>query len=153
MRSQKSLENSLVIAKSVLAYINGRFYKLGVGRIWRPVLVAMLAGATGCDKPVSSESVQEHPGKAIYVKYCLACHQGGVAGSPTFGDKEAWLPLMEKGREALIRSVIDGIPPAMPIKGLCSSCTEQQLADAVDYMLVPIMESSAENSTGEPTDQ
>lgn len=87
---------------------------------------------TGCGGGSPSE---DHPGKKIYRKYCRSCHQGGLAGSPIYGDKEDWAPRIEKGRETLLANTINGMPPGMPIKGLCSGCTDEELEEAIDYML------------------
>lgn len=97
----------------------------------------------GCDSENGSEGPKQaiHPGKEIYTRYCFSCHQGGVAGSPVYGDKEAWELRLAKGRDALYRSTIDGIPPGMPVKGLCLRCTEDELRDAVDYMILSVTES------------
>ena len=74
-------------------------------------------------------------GEAIYRKYCLNCHQGGLVASPVLGKKEDWEDRLDKGREALIENVHTGLPPGMPKKGGCSNCTDEELAKAVDYML------------------
>ncbi len=87
-----------------------------------------LAGCGGND-------VAEHPGKKTYERYCFSCHHAGVAGAPKFGDPEGWDWRLKKGREALLDSVVAGMPPAMPAKGLCNVCDEQRLADALDYLL------------------
>ena len=78
---------------------------------------------------------EEHVGEATYIKYCASCHNAGVADAPKLGDAKKWDYRLKKGREALLQSTIDGIPPGMPKKGLCLSCSEQQLEDAIDYML------------------
>ena len=103
-----------------------------------PALILSLAA--GCTSETSNEGPKqaEHAGKQIYVRYCFSCHQGGVAGSPVYGDEEAWKPRLAKGREALYQSTIEGIPPGMPVKGLCLRCTEEELRDAVDYMVLSV---------------
>ena len=40
---------------------------------------------------------------------------------------------MAKGRDALLRSTIDGMV-GMPAMGLCFDCSEQELADAIGHM-------------------
>ena len=77
-----------------------------------------------------------HPGKAIYRQFCFTCHAAGLAGAPKPGDREAWAPRIAKGRAQLLRSTADGMPPGMPPRGLCMDCTEAQLEDAIDYMLL-----------------
>ncbi len=102
--------------------------------LFRFIVVMFALLPLGCGERTNSEP-KEHPGKTIYLRYCQSCHQGGVAGSPTFGDKEAWPPRLTKGRDELLKRTREGIPPGMPAKGLCMSCSERELRDAVDYMI------------------
>ena len=76
-----------------------------------------------------------HPGETVYNRSCFSCHAGGVAGAPVPGDAEAWAPRIAKGRAALLKSTKDGMPPGMPAMGLCNSCTDEQLEEAIDFML------------------
>lgn len=107
-------------------------------------LVCLLAGCGGGGGGTPAQT-EEHPGQKIYRKYCRTCHQGGVAGSPLFGDKEAWAPRIEKGRETLLTNTIEGIPPAMPKKGACTGCTEEELEHAIDFMLQAVEDDPDEN--------
>jgi cytochrome c5 len=65
---------------------------------------------------------------------CFACHASGAAGAPLLGDLEAWNSRMEKGMDAVMANVITGIN-AMPAKGLCMDCTDNELRAIVDYMI------------------
>lgn len=96
----------------------------------------LVLGLFGCAK--QEESQAEHPGLETYMKYCASCHNAGVADAPKLGESDEWKWRIEKGRDALLQTTIDGIPPSMPKKGLCMSCSEEQLADAIDYMLAAI---------------
>lgn len=98
-----------------------------------PLLLTGLLLLTGCDGTGGGGAA--HPGEAIYNRSCFSCHAGGVGGAPVPGDTQAWEPRVAKGREALVQSVRDGMPPGMPPMGLCMSCTDEDLAAAVDYML------------------
>ena len=73
-------------------------------------------------------------GQKIYQASCQACHAAGVAGAPKPGDKEAWAPRIAKGNDALLSSVTNGLN-AMPPKGTCMSCSEDELRAAVEYMV------------------
>ena len=73
-------------------------------------------------------------GEEVYGQYCSVCHANGVAGSPLFADTDAWAPRAAKGMEALMVSTINGIG-AMPAKGTCSSCSDDELAGAGTYIL------------------
>lgn len=88
--------------------------------------------ATTTDAVVVNEA---RSGEAIYRKYCINCHQGSLPGSPVLGKQEDWEGRLEKGRDALIENVRTGIPPKMPIMGSCTNCTDEELGNAVDYML------------------
>ena len=68
-------------------------------------------------------------------KSCATCHNAGVAGAPKFADAAAWAPRVEKGMDALYVSTINGLPPAMPQKGMCFSCSDDELRALVDYMV------------------
>ena len=68
-----------------------------------------------------------------YAASCGACHAVGVAGAPATGNAEAWAPRMEKGMEALVASVRNGLN-AMPAGGLCNSCSDEDYAALITYM-------------------
>lgn len=71
--------------------------------------------------------------EATYQMSCFACHGTGAAGAPVMGDAEVWAERMEKGMDAVMTNVISGIN-AMPPKGLCMTCTDENLRALVDYM-------------------
>ena len=103
-------------------------------------LCASLLVASGCGQgesvasPGSDAVVTAHPGEEIYQNYCFSCHASGLSGAPKLGDAEAWAPLLAKGPQLLLQSTIEGVPPAMPARGMCFDCTDEQLAAAIDYM-------------------
>lgn len=86
-------------------------------------------------------------GKAIYKKYCTNCHQGGLVGSPVFGKKKDWEDRLAKGREAIIENVRAGMPPGMPKLGSCTDCSDEELENAVDYMLAALEDEETEEQT------
>ncbi len=71
---------------------------------------------------------------AVYQQSCFACHATGAAGAPVLGDAEAWEARMEKGMDTVMSNVINGMN-AMPAKGLCIDCSDDDLRAIVDYML------------------
>ena len=77
-----------------------------------------------------SASVEEN-----YNKSCAVCHITGVAGAPLLDDTAAWEPRIAKGMDTLYNSVINGLPPAMPAKGMCFSCSDDDLRALVNYMV------------------
>jgi len=74
--------------------------------------------------------------EATYMMSCFACHSTGAAGAPKVGDgnADAWAPRMEKGMEAVVANAINGLN-TMPPKGLCFTCTDEDLAAIVTYMV------------------
>ena len=88
-------------------------------------LLAACGGGT--DEP-------EHPGKALYMRYCYACHHAGIAGAPKFGDGKAWRRRSSQGRDAMLANVVAGMAPGMPPRGACPACTDDALAAAIDYL-------------------
>jgi len=83
---------------------------------------------------VANSAVQAADGETIYNTKCGVCHATGVAGAPKFGDKEAWAPRIATGMDALLASATNG-KNAMPPKGTCMDCSEQDLAAAIEYMV------------------
>ena len=72
--------------------------------------------------------------EGAYMASCNACHAAGVANAPKLGDKAAWDARLEKGMDALMVNVMNGIN-AMPAKGLCMSCSQENLQEIVNYMV------------------
>jgi len=85
-------------------------------------------------EPPADTQTSSADGQKIYQASCQACHVAGVAGAPKLGDKEAWAPRIAKGNDALLLSVKNGLN-AMPPKGTCMSCSEDELRAAVEYMV------------------
>jgi cytochrome c5 len=73
-------------------------------------------------------------GEQIYQKNCMACHTTGAAGAPKLGDAAAWAPRIAKGMDTVMANVTNGLN-AMPPKGLCMTCSEDELKSVVDYIL------------------
>ena len=105
-------------------------------------LVAAIVLA-GCSQPDSSSSdsgtqaaeAGPRSGEEVYQRSCFSCHAAGLSGAPKTGDADAWGPRIEKGMDVMLQGTIDGIPPAMPAKGLCMDCTDEELMAAIEYML------------------
>jgi cytochrome c5 len=64
----------------------------------------------------------------------MACHTTGAAGAPKIGDAAAWAPRIAKGMDVVMASVTNGLN-AMPPKGLCMTCTDDELKSVVDYII------------------
>ena len=104
----------------------------------RAIFVSAIAAGVACIGCSPGTEVTEHPGKAIYQKYCYACHQAGIADAPKLGDREAWAPRLTKTRAELVNSVIEGMVPGMPPRAGCGTCTDDELAAAVGFMVLRV---------------
>jgi cytochrome c5 len=71
-------------------------------------------------------------GEQVYAAQCAACHAGGVAGAPKFGDAAAWAARLKTGYEALLTSVLKG-KGAMAAQG-GGDFGDLELGRAVVYM-------------------
>ncbi len=84
-------------------------------------------------------------GKSDYEAMCFACHGFGVAGAPKLGDKDAWKERIAAGLEKLYDNAINGYTGdagVMPPKGGFANLSDQQVKDAVDYMVEAAVESA-----------
>lgn len=89
---------------------------------------AGLAIAAGNGEPKDPETV--------YNSFCSACHNSGANNAPVTGNAEAWAPRIAKGTDVLLDSIINGLNNgAMPAKGLCMDCSNDDLQATLDYML------------------
>jgi cytochrome c5 len=73
-------------------------------------------------------------GKATYDAKCGVCHAAGVAGAPKLGDKAAWEPRIATGMDAMLAIAVSG-KGAMPPKGTCMDCSDDDLKAAIQYMI------------------
>lgn len=72
--------------------------------------------------------------QAIYTKNCSVCHKTGLSGAPKLGDQKAWSARVSQGIDTLTKNAYSGIR-AMPPKGNCLKCTEEDIRKTVQYML------------------
>ncbi|ART82759.1 cytochrome C [Oceanisphaera profunda] len=82
----------------------------------------------------SGEPAEPRSGEAVYTANCSACHGTGAAGAPIKGDAEQWAPHVAKGHETLVKHALEGFN-AMPARGACGNCSDEEIIAAVDYML------------------
>jgi cytochrome c5 len=94
-----------------------------------PVIAESMAAA-----PMAEVAASSFDAEATYMASCNACHAAGVANAPKLGDKAAWDARMEKGMDAIMVNVMNGIN-AMPAKGLCMTCSADDLQEIVNYMV------------------
>jgi cytochrome c len=101
----------------------------------------------GIEKPASVETAQ---GALIYKNSCFICHDQGVAGAPKLGDKSMWVKRISQGNKLLEEHAIEGFSGetgVMPAKGGNMALTEQEVIEAVAYMVEQSTENMAEKAT------
>lgn len=103
--------------------------------------IAVYMKSTQSKQPPKAEIASgADTGKSVYDSSCYACHNSGAAGAPVIGSSADWAPRIKTGMDSLYKNALVGIG-AMPAMGNCSTCTDQQIKAAVDYIV--------QNSTGE----
>ena len=101
----------------------------------KPVGSICLEGDSSCGSAVAASSAGgATSGEDIYNTNCMACHTTGAAGAPKIGDGADWESRMAKGIEQVYTNAIVGIN-GMPAKGLCMSCSDDEIKATVDYMI------------------
>lgn len=82
------------------------------------------AGSSGGPK-----SAQE-----VYDSGCAACHTAGVAGAPKFQEAADWSDRLAAGLDTVYANAING-KGGMPARGLCPTCSDDEIKAAVDLMI------------------
>ncbi len=74
-------------------------------------------------------------GEAVVGKFCGACHGSGLLNSPKVGDTAAWKERADArgGIDGLLKHAISGFN-AMPPKGTCADCSDDELLAAIKHM-------------------
>ncbi len=98
----------------------------------KPVGQLNIGSVPAAAAPVAAAAPRS--GNDIVSSTCVACHGTGVAGAPRLGDKAAWSPRASKGVDGLLKNAIHGLN-AMPPRGTCADCSDDELKGAIEYML------------------
>ena len=85
-------------------------------------------GAAASAAPVAAAA---RSGEEVYNSACAASPQIGVAGAPK-GDSAAWKPRMAQGESTVLSHTINGLN-AMPSKGTCANCSDDELLAAYPF--------------------
>lgn len=101
--------------------------------------LAVMAGSVSADVPANAvmQLAQNSDGfevERVYMQSCWACHNSGAAGAPKVGNAADWGPRVQKGMDTLLTNATNGLN-AMPAKGLCFTCTEDDLKALIQYMV------------------
>jgi len=100
----------------------------------RPVGSVCVEGEDCGGPAVEEVAAGPRAGDAVYNASCVACHGTGAAGAPILGDAAAWAPRIKQGMPTLLKHSIEGLN-AMPPKGMCMDCSDEEIKATVEYMV------------------
>lgn len=76
-------------------------------------------------------------GRKIFKEFCSVCHDKEPQidlNAPKISDKNIWQGLGQLGMPILLKNTINGMG-AMPARGGCFECSDEQLQETIQYML------------------
>jgi len=89
------------------------------------------------ESSAAEESSGPRSGQQVYDKFCTACHTSGVMGAPKINNAADWEERLAQGMDTVLKHAVEGFN-AMPPKGTCSDCSEEEIQAAIDYMIKDI---------------
>lgn len=85
-------------------------------------------------QPAAAVELSANAGEERYKSTCSVCHETGVGGAPKFRNQADWKERMTVGIDGMLKIAIEG-KGAMPPKGTCMQCSDQELKMTIEYML------------------
>ncbi|HEY7772744.1 MAG TPA: c-type cytochrome [Marinagarivorans sp.] len=105
----------------------------------KPYIIFMLAlASTGCAEK-APEKVEPTNGELVFMGTCRVCHAQGTNGAPIYGNKKMWGKRITQGVPTLIEHAKQGYG-LMPAKGGNTELSDQDIADAVRYMVAAVQD-------------
>ncbi|WP_146089286.1 c-type cytochrome [Amnimonas aquatica] len=99
------------------------------------LLTALLAmPVVASAAPAAGQAPAQRSGAVILKAACASCHDNGLMGAPVTGNKKQWAARLAQGNAVVHRNALNGIR-AMPPKGGCRSCSNEEIKAAVDIMI------------------
>ena len=89
------------------------------------------------ESSAAEQSSGPRSGQQVYDKFCTACHTSGVMGAPKINNAADWEERLAQGMDTVLKHAVEGFN-AMPPKGTCSDCSEEEIQAAIDYMIKDI---------------
>ena len=132
--SAVKLVGLLLISVAMSAYGVSDKQRTAIEERIQPAGSSCMEDDNSCGAAVATAGGGAKSPEDIYNTNCMACHATGAAGAPKMGDAAAWSGRIGKGMDALYANAINGIN-GMPAKGLCMSCSEDDVKAVVDYIV------------------
>ncbi len=98
------------------------------------VYMVNASGGDWSEPPDPRPTGSARSGGQVYQEYCSLCHESGFDNAPRIGDRATWLPRTRLGLDPMVRVAIRG-HGAMPPRGGQANLTDEELRDAVIYMI------------------
>jgi len=73
-------------------------------------------------------------GESVFHHACEFCHGTGRMGAPIVGNKAAWSARIKQGESKLTDHAFLGYRQ-MPARGDCNTCSDEDIVNAVSYMV------------------
>ncbi|WIH27179.1 c-type cytochrome [Photobacterium damselae] len=124
-----SLFSALTILFTIGSVIAADMSNEAIEQRIKPVGSLYLEG----DAPIVKVAAASRGGEQVYNTYCSACHTSGVMNAPKKGDAADWKDRLAQGQEILAKHAIEGFN-AMPAKGSCMDCSDEEIIAAINYM-------------------
>lgn len=86
---------------------------------------------------LNSIAGSKHEGQQIVQHYCSVCHAENPMvelGAPRIGVKSDWELRLKQGMQKIFENTSQGLN-AMPARGGCFECSDEQLRKAIEAML------------------
>ena len=109
-----------------------------VGEVYLPGEEASAAAPTATTVAEPEPVAAALSGPQVYNSACLACHGAGIGGAPVLGNADAWAPRIAQGMDVLKGHAINGFQGSagfMPAKGGRTDLSDEEVANAVEYMV------------------
>ncbi|MFD1327191.1 c-type cytochrome [Mycoplana ramosa] len=108
-----------------------------------PILIGLAIPAAFSQSLTSKaqlDSSDWNVGKEVYESSCAACHAPSniMVSSPKLRDRVQWERRLKAGFETVLQRAMDGFN-AMPAKGACEDCSEEEIEAAIRYMASPAL--------------
>ena len=140
MHKVMTLKKILLASAAMLAVVAGNAFAAtaneeAIAERLKPVGTVCLVGDPCADEVAGGGGAASGPrsGADIVGKFCSACHGSGVLGAPKVGDTAAWSARHGGDLDELLKNAIAGLN-AMPPKGTCADCSDEELMAAIKEM-------------------
>jgi len=130
---KKALLALLTLSLSCILYAQSNWEQAVVDRV-APVGSTCMVGDPCAGEVAAVAASAARTAEDIYNSNCMACHMTGASAAPILGNVEQWAPRIARGIESIYSNAINGLN-VMPAKGLCLSCTDDEIRAVVDYMV------------------